>query len=167
MRPRTFLSLSLIAACLGLCGCNTTAVSDEQLYVPPAGPTVAHITGTQQQDTGLFGSRHVAYVLLVNGKFVRDAEESANQALALNAGPQEIAVEYRSSIFRSRTVFTLEAKPGARYVLRMALATSADDRRTCDFVIVDAATGEPVTPVKRTNVAEAPGSNRSNFRPLD
>lgn len=167
MRLHSFLPLYVVLVCLGLSGCNTTAVSEDQLYVPPAGPGLARIIGSQQQDSGLFGARHVAYVLLVNGKFVRDADENWNQPTALNPGQQDLAVEYRSSIFRSRAVFTLEAKAGARYVLRATPILSADDRRMCDFVIVDEATGEPVTPVKRTNVAEAPGSNRSNFRPLD
>ncbi len=160
--------VALLALGLALVGCNTTAPSEDLVYQPPAGPAVARIKGSMTQDPGLFGSRHVAYVLMVNGKFVRDPEENWAQALALSSGPQDLAVEYRSSVFRSRTVFSLETKAGVTYLLKMTPGIDPkDDRRFCEFVIVDEATGQPVTPVKHTYATSTASGNRSNFRPID
>ena len=165
---RTLSILSLLALCLTLSGCNTTAVSDDLLYQPPAGPSVARIKGSTTQDSGLFASRHVAYVLLVDGKFVRDGAEVWAQELALSPGQHELAVEYRSSVFRARTTFSLEAQAGATYLLQMKHGVEApDDRRYCEFVIVDAANGQPVTPVKHTYATNSASDTKSNFRPLD
>ncbi len=138
------------------------------MYQPPAAAATARIKGSTLQDPGLFGSRHVAYVLMVNGKFVRDPEENWAQSLALASGPQDLAVEYRSSVFRSRTVFSLEAKAGATYLLQMTPGIDPkDDRRYCEFVIVDETTGQPVTPVKHTYATSTSSGTKSNFRPLD
>ena len=165
---RTLALLTLLAVGLMLGGCNTTAPSEDLLYQPPAGPSVARIMGSTTQDSGLFGSRHVAYVLLVNGKFVRDAEEAWARNLTLAPGPQDLAVEYRSSVFRARTVFILEAKAGATYLLQMKHGVeSPDERRYCEFVIVDAANGQPVTPVKHVYATNSASDTKSNFRPLD
>jgi len=164
---RLGLILSLFAACLALTGCNTTASSETLLYEPPAGPALALIKGSQLQDPGLFGARHVAYVMMVNGQFVREAEENWAQALPLRPGAMDIAVEYRSSVFRSRAVFSFEAKPGARYLLRLTPGITDDDRHTCDFVIVDEATGTPVAPAKKTYATNSSSTSKSNFRPLD
>lgn len=160
--------LALLAACLTLVGCNTTAPSEDLIYQPPTGTAVARLKGSTLQDPGLFGSRHIAYVLMVNGKFVRDAEESWERPIALASGPQDLAVEYQSSVFRSRAVFTLEAKAGVTYLLKMTPGIDPkDDRRFCEFVIVEEATGQPVTPVKHTYATSGSSGNRSNFRPLD
>jgi len=165
---RTLSALALLALCLALVGCNTTAPSEELIYQPPTDVAVARIKGSTLQDPGLFGSRHVAYVLLVNGKFVRDAEENWAQPITLAAGPQDLAVEYHSSVFKSRAVFTLEARAGATYVLKVTPGIDPkDDRRFCEFVIVDEATGQPVTPVKHTYATGSSSDNKSNFRPLD
>lgn len=142
-------------------------MNEEQIYQPPAASAAASITGSQLQDPGLFGSRHVAYVMMVDGKFVREAEEAWSQPLTLRPGSRDLAVEYRSSVFRSRSVFTIEAKAGAKYVLQMTPGVDADDRRFCEFVIVDADTGQPVTPVKHTYATSSSSGSRSNFRPLD
>lgn len=160
--------LTLVAICLALVGCNTTAPSEDLIYQAPVGAEVARIKGSTTQDPGLFGARHVAYVLLVNGKFVRNADENWAQPIALASGPQELAVEYQSSVFKSRTVFTLEARAGAAYVLKVTPGIDPkDDRRFCEFVIVDEATGQPVTPVKHTYATSSSSTSKSNFRPLD
>lgn len=160
--------LALLAACLALVGCNTTAPSEDLIYQPPTGTAIARLKGSSLQDPGLFGSRHIAYVLMVNGKFVRDAEENWERPIALASGPQDLAVEYQSSVFRSRAVFTLEAKAGVTYVLKMTPGVDPkDDRRFCEFVIVEEATGQPVTPVKHTYATSVSSGSRSNFRPLD
>jgi len=160
--------LALLAVCLSVVGCNTTAPSEDLIYQPPADSAVARIKGSEIQDPGLFGSRHVAYVLMVNGKFVREAEEAWAQPIALATGPQDLAVEYQSSVFRSRTVFTLEARAGVTYRLKVTPGIEPkDDRRFCEFVIVDEATGQPVTPVKHTYATSSSSGSKSNFRPLD
>ncbi len=159
---------SLLTAVLLLTGCVTeTSLPEEDLYTPPAASNeVATIMGSYQEDSGLFAAKHTGFVLMVDHKFVRNAQENWNQPLRLTPGVHEIACEYRQSVFKARTTFKLEVQAGVNYAIRIAPGTEGEaEQRYCDFSIINTATGKPVTAIKHTNVSE--NSNRSNFRPLD
>jgi len=167
MRSRFRLLLSL--TCLALAACNTTPMPDgASVYQPPTGPGAAWIRGSMHQDSGLLASRHVGYVLMVNRQFAAAGEKGWDQPLALTPGPQDITVAYRSSVFRSQAGLSFEARAGVTYVVAIKTGfEGADERRYCEFTIVDAATGQPVTESKHTYAANSSGANRTTFRPLD
>ena len=173
MRPTLAMSMrfaqfasSLIFATL-LAGCVTeTTFPEDQVYQVPQGNDVARLQGAQITDTGLFAAKHTGFVMMVDRKFVKNAEENWNAPLALAPGWHEISVEYRQSVFKGRAVFKLDVEAGARYALKIEPGAVEDsDARWCDISIINAATGKPVLPVKRANVSGS--ANRYNFRPLD
>lgn len=163
-----FASLVTLLACACLlAGCVTDGtIPDELAYAPPTTGEVAHIKGCYIEDSGLFAAKHTGYVLMVDRKFVSAPMENWSQSLALSPGLREIACEYRQSVFKARATFKLDVQPGLNYEIRITTGTEGEaEQRYCNFSIVNAATGKPVTPIKHVTVSES--STRSNFRPLD
>lgn len=154
-----------------LAGCATDdTIPADQLYRhPPAGTGHATwIKGSKIEETGLFASHHLGYVLMIDGRFVLNSKENPEQLIPIAPGPHEISAEYSYSVFTARTILSFEAKSGSTYVLIINPRLDSDgERRFCDMSVVDAATGQPVTPVKNSYVTGGPAQNRSNFRPLD
>lgn len=152
-------------------GCATDdAIPAEQLYQQPAAGTgtSARIKGSMIEDSGLFAAKHMGYVLMIDGKFVLNALENCEQPILLAPGPHDISIEYRYSVFNARTAFGFDAQKNAGYVVKISPGIEgSDERRYCDISIVDASTGQAVTPVKHCYVTGGPAQNRSNFRPLD
>lgn len=148
-------------------GCVTdTSIPEELAYQVPVAGEIAHLKGSYFEDSGVFAAKHTGYVLMVDRKFVKNPQENWNQPLAISAGLREIACEYRQSVFKARATFKLDVQPGVNYELRVQPGTEGEDEhRVCNFSIINAATGKPVTPIKHVIVSE--NSNRSNFRPLD
>ena len=164
---RTLASLIFIL----LAGCATDdAVPADQLYRhPPAGAgQSAWIKGSKIEESGLFASHHLGYVLMIDGKFVLNSKENPEQPIPITPGTHEISAEYSYSIFTARAALSFEAKSGGTYVLKISPRLEGEgERRFCDMSVVDAATGQPVSPVKSSYVTGGPAQNRSNFRPLD
>ncbi|MBK8856737.1 MAG: hypothetical protein IPN11_03375 [Opitutaceae bacterium] len=154
-----------------LAGCATDdAIPADQLYRhPPAGTAQGTwIKGSKIEVSGLFAAPHLGYVLMIDGKFVLNAKENAEQPIAITPGPHEISAEYSYSVFTARTALSFEAKAGGTYVLNIKPRLEGEgERRFCDMSVVDAATGQPVSPVKSSYVTGGPSRNQSNFRPLD
>ncbi len=141
---------------------------EEQTYHAPASHTgsVAYIRGTKIEDHRVFYDDHFAYVLMIDGKFVRNPDKDWDQPLALTPGSHLIAVEYKLSVFRARYSFRINIKPGVTYAVKINPGVAGpDERRYCDFSILDATTGTPVTEVRRSNVSG--GVKTANFRPID
>ena len=136
-----------------LTGCETVSdVPMEDAYQPPpAGAPVAFLKGTSISEGGLFGTDHRGFVAMVDLKTVLDAADHWSDSLPLTTGRHTIAAEYRYSNFMTRAYLTLEAKAGVTYQLMIKSGhdESPQARLYSDFWIVDAATGEPVTPVFR------------------
>ncbi len=166
--PKRFPSIAFsFGLILLLAGCATeTAIPEDQLYRAPRTGEVAYLKGATLVESGVFAARHYGFVLMIDQKFVHHAEDNWQTPIAVSPGRHEIAVEYRQSIFKARTLFKLDARPGATYEVKITPGSKEDsDVRYCDFSLVDTATGKPVLPVSRAHVS---GSlNRSNFRPLD
>jgi hypothetical protein len=171
------MSVSLSARSLAsffsilIAGCATDdTIPAELLYRhPPAGTAQGTwIKGSKTEDTGLFASSHLGYVLMIDGKFVLNSKEYPEQPIPITPGAHEISAEYSYSVFTARTALSFEAKSGSTYALKVNPRLESDgERRFCDMSIVDAATGQPVSLVKNCYVTGGPAQNRSNFRPLD
>jgi hypothetical protein len=167
-RPLPFAPILVSILCLTGCSTETTIPEDQIYQSPSAGMAVAHIKGAFIEEAGLFMPKHVGYVLMIDRQFVRDSQENWERLIPLTPGNHEISAAYTSSIFSSRASLTLEARTGVTYAVKIVPGLEgADERRYCDFSIMDVATGLAVTPFKHTYVTGGPNQSRSNFRPID
>lgn len=153
--------LPLIAIAGGLlvaAGCKSVSKPPAQsgYNAPSPGTEVATLIGTRRRP-GLLAEDHLGYVLLVDSRFVANAEKAWNQPLAIAAGRRVITAEYRNGTSTARADIVLETKPGASYQLKIVNGTEGTDgRRFNDFWIVEARTGAVVTSVYHTSVAGGP-----------
>jgi hypothetical protein len=133
----------------------------EQYYQAPSldNVQVAHIRGSFIVESGVIAINHVGFVLMVDDKVEQNGPELWNRSLALSPGWHKITGEYRQSVFRPRADFKIEAQPGTSYELEIAPSDEGSEERPfCRISIVDAATGKPITAIKRCNVSG--GENR-------
>jgi hypothetical protein len=157
--------LAGLASLLG--GCVTQPVEGRD-YIPPAQGTapVATILGSATKDSSFFGNDGVAYVRMVDYLNVLNASGGAAQPLPLAPGSHEITCEYSYSVFISRATFKLNARPGAAYQVRFeATKDASNDRRYCDFWIVDTASGAVVGARQHQQVSGGRSKSSSLFRP--
>ena len=164
---RTFASLIFIL--LAGCATDDATPADQHYRHPPAGlGQSAWIKGSKIEVSGLFAAPHLGYVLMIDGKFVINPKANPEQPIPIAPGPHEVSAEYSYSVFTARASLNFEATSGSTYVLKInPRLEGGDERRFCDMSIVDAATGQPVSPVKSSYVTGGPSRNQSNFRPLD
>ena len=162
-------SLAALVLIITATGCVTDdSASVSAVYQAPVlnQVEVAYLKGTKIKGSGLFAAEHSGFVLMVDRTFVKEAQGGWNRSIALSPGWHEISCKYQSSVFSSRAVFNIEAQAGITYELKIAPGMEGEDeRRYCDFSIVDAATGNPLTAVKRCAVTTS--QSTTNFRPLD
>ncbi len=169
MTSRLKSFVTLVTAAVMLTGCVTdNSMSDEQYYESPA---LGHkmptsITGSKDSDHGFFQSKPVGYVIMVDGNFIRNARENWDHPIILSAGTHTVVCEYHHSYYQARVTFTLEARAGISYEVRVTPVTEdINNLKYCDFTIVNSATGIPRVPIKRARVTGAP--SKINYTPLD
>ena len=114
----------------------------------------ATITGSEETSTLL--DNFTAFITAVDGQPVAAGRKGWNQPVSLPPGQRWLAVEFIRGAFFARTELVLAAKPGAAYELRHTSDAQVYGEHTfCEFWIVDLATGEKVTPTKRTALGKA------------
>jgi hypothetical protein len=128
----------------------------------PAQPAAAVVTdmrpatiqGSEEASTLL--DNFTVFVTALDGQPIGTGRKGWNQPFTFVPGKRRFAVEFIRGAFSARTELTLEAEPGAAYELRHASDAQVYGEHTfCEFWIVDLATGEKVTPVKRTGLSKA------------
>lgn len=120
---------------------------------PAADLTPATIKGSEETSTLL--DNFTAFITAVDGEKFASGRKGWNQPVRLPPGRHRLAVEFIRGAFFARAELTLEAKPGAAYELRHASDAQVYGEHTyCEFWIVDLATGEKVTPAKRTGLGK-------------
>ena len=125
---------------------------------PPAAAVVtdtrpATITGSEE--TSALLDNFTAFITAVDGEKFAAGRKGWNQPVSLTPGRHKLAVEFIRGAFFARTELTLEAKPGAAYELRHTSDAQVYGEHTfCEFWIVDLATGEKVTPARRTGLGK-------------
>lgn len=160
-----FAFLASLATLLG--GCATQPVEGRDYIAPAPGvQPVATILGSTPKDGSFFGGSESAYVLMVDYLNVLNAADGAKQPLSLPPGSHNITCEYRYSNFLSRATFKLNVRPGAAYQIKFeATYDSGNDRRFCDFWIVDTASGAIVGARQHQQVSGGRSKSSSLFRP--
>jgi hypothetical protein len=165
--PLRIFSLPLLAALL-LAGC-TSAPAPAGKLAPAAAPTgpvpagpakvalpPASIRGSQESSTLL--DNFTAFIIAVDGRAVTVGRKGWNQPVSLTAGQHRLAVEFNRGVFIARTELPLDAKSGAAYELRYASdAQVYGGHSYCEFWVVDLATGEKATAVKRIGLSNVKG----------
>lgn len=164
MAMRCLPLIAIAGGLLVLAGCRTaTKVASGSTYAPPARSTeTATITGSRRRP-GFLAEDHLGYVLLVDSKFVANAEKAWNEPLPIAAGRRVITAEYRNGAFSARADLVLEAAPGATYQLKIVNGTEGTDgKRFNDFWIVDTRSGGVVTSVHHAEISGGAG----NYNPF-
>lgn len=158
----------LAAPLLGLLfgACTTTnptpAAPAPTPPMPPAAPVVielppAHITGSEETSTML--DDFTVFVAAIDGVPVAAGRAGWNTALPLKAGPRRLTVVFNRGVFASQAVIEFTAASEAAYQVKFATDAQLFGKNSyCEFWIVNAATGEPVTARVRAplNRVEAP-----------
>lgn len=127
----------------------------------PARPAAAVETDTRpatikgSEETSTLLDNFTAFITAVDDQPVQAGRKGWNQPVGLPPGRHKLAVEFVRGAFFARTELVLEAKPGAAYELRHASDAQVYGEHTfCEFWIVDLATGEKVTPARRTGLSK-------------
>ena len=161
-----FLATTLAAFVLA--GCATQPAPSGGV-TPAAAPTAApapvpakvalppaSIHGSQETSTLL--DNFTAFVTAVDGQPVAAGRKGWDLSLPLTPGKHRLAIEFNRGVFLARAELELVAQPGATYELRHTSdAQVYGGHSYCEFWIVDLATGEKATAVKRTGLSNVKG----------
>jgi len=166
--PR-ILSLAVIAL---LAGCATTAPTVPSSPSPTATvtPTAAApapapvieakpatLTGSEESSAML--DSFTAFVTAVDGVNVAAGRQGWNTPLPIKAGLRRLSVAFNRGVFAARGNLELKARSEAAYQLKFATDAQLFGKNSyCDFWIVDAATGEPVTERTRVPLTKIEGA---------
>ncbi len=163
-----FLATALAA--LVLAGCATPPAPSGGVTpaaVPTAPPTRAPVpTKIERPPASIHGSQETstlldnftAFVTAVDGQPVAAGRKGWDLSLPLTPGKHRLAVEFNRGVFLARTELELVAKSGAAYELRHTSDAQVYGQHTyCEFWIVDLATGEKASAVKRTGLSNVKG----------
>jgi len=150
MRPRPFLAASLLV--LFFAGCTTLPeIRRGAPFEEPAG--TATIKGSEESSALL--DNFTAYISAVDDQLVPAGRQGWNTPLELKAGRRIVTVEFQRGVFRAQARLELLAGAHAGYQLKYATDAQLFGKNSfCDFWIVDSATDQPVTAVKRAAVAK-------------
>lgn len=130
-------------------GCTTPPTAPGPAAVAALAP--ATIQGSEETSTLL--DNFTAFITALDGRPIGSGRKGWNQPITFAPGPRRFGVGFIRGAFTAHSELTLEAKPGAAYELRHASDAQVYGEHTfCEFWIVDLATGEKVTPVKRTGL---------------
>lgn len=146
-----------VLAGLLLAGCATTPTPSAPADAPATGhaPAVlppASIRGSQETSTLL--DNFTAFITAVDGQAVAAGRQGWDQPVALPPGRHRLAVQFNRGVFLARAELELEARSGAAYELRHASDAQVYGAHSyCEFWVVDLATGEKATAVKRTGLS--------------
>lgn len=151
---RPLLLAAGFAAVLAGCASGPTLPSADDYQPPAAGASMATLKGSRITEGGLFGDEHTGFVNMIDLAPVHDAADHWDQPITLTPGKHAIMAEYRFSNFKARMNLVLTATAGGSYQLMIKHGRESlpDGRLSCDFWIVDMATGKAVTPVHRAQV---------------
>lgn len=167
--PR-FLALALATLVLAGCATQPTPSGGTAPAVAPAAPSPARVApvvvkielppasirGSQETSTLL--DNFTAFITAVDGQAVVAGRKGWDQPVALAAGKHHLAIEFNRGVFVAHTELELEAKSGAAYELRHTSdAQVYGGHSYCEFWVVDLATGEKATAVKRTGLSNVKG----------
>ena len=130
---------------------GTPASAPAKVELPPA-----HIRGSQEMSTLL--DNFTAFITAVDGQAVAAGRKGWDLSLPLTPGKHRLAVEFNRGVFLARAELELVAQPGAAYELRHASDAQVYGQHSyCEFWIVDLATGEKATAVRRTGLSSVKG----------
>lgn len=164
--PSPLRYLSALLTVLVLAGCSTPTSSPASAGpapaiaaapaiapAPAADLTPATIRGSEETSTLL--DNFTAFITALDDQPIGSGRKGWNQPITFVPGKRRFAVEFIRGTFYARTELVLDAKPGAAYELRHASDAQVYGEHTyCEFWIVDLATGEKVTPAKRTGLGK-------------
>lgn len=132
---------------------NPAAAVPAIVTIPAADLTPATIVGSEETSTLL--DNFTAFITALDDQPIGSGRKGWNQPITFVPGKRRLAVEFIRGTFYARTELVLEAKPGAAYELRHTSDAQVYGEHTfCEFWIVDLATGEKVTPAKRTGLGK-------------
>jgi len=151
MRPRPLPAACLLV--LFFAGCTTLPeIRSGAPFEEPAGTAV--IKGSEESSALL--DNFTAYVSAVDDQVVPAGRQGWNTPLELKAGRRILTVEFRRGVFSAQARLELLAAAHASYQLKYTTDAQLFGRNSfCDFWIVDAATAQTVTAVKRAAVEKA------------
>jgi ABC-type Fe3+-hydroxamate transport system substrate-binding protein len=171
MMSLRLLSAPAVLALLLLTACTTTTPPSTGSPAGPVAPATgaaptqpaaavvvadtrpATIRGSEETSTLL--DNFTVFITALDGQPIGSGRKGWNQPITFVPGKRRFAVEFIRGAFTARTELTLEAKPGAAYQLRHASDAQVYGEHTfCEFWIVDLATGEKVTPARRTGLGK-------------
>ena len=93
------------------------------------------------------------FVAAVDGAPVAAGRAGWNAALPLPAGPRRLTLEFNRGVFAARLDVSLTAVSAAAYQVKFTSDAELFGKNTyCEFWIVNATTGEPVTPRVRASL---------------
>jgi hypothetical protein len=164
--PSPLRYLSALLTVLVFAGCSTPTSSPASAGpapaiaaapaiapAPAADLTPATIRGSEETSTLL--DNFTAFITALDDQPIGNGRKGWNQPITFVPGKRRFAVEFIRGTFYARTELVLDAKPGAAYELRHASDAQVYGEHTyCEFWIVDLATGEKVTPVRRTGLGK-------------
>ena len=124
---------------------------------PPAPPAPvvelppASIRGSEETSTML--DNFTVFIAAVDGEPVAAGRAGWNAALPLKAGPRRLTLAFVRGVFTAQADVQLTAASEASYEVKFASDAQLFGKNSyCEFWIVDAATGLPVTARVRTSL---------------
>jgi hypothetical protein len=166
LRPLTapaVLALLLLTACTTLTPTGSPAGGPVAPATgkAPTPPVAAVVTDTRpatikgSEETSTLLDNFTVFITALDDQPIGSGRKGWNQPITFVPGKRRFAVEFIRGAFFARTEITLEAKSGAAYELRHASDAQVYGEHTfCEFWVVDLATGEKVTPPRRTGLGK-------------
>jgi hypothetical protein len=154
MRPR-LLPFACLAVLI-MSGCTTAPQGTTA--VPPAMPVaepVAPATIRGAEESSALLDNFTAFISAVDGQAVAAGRAGWDTPIELKAGRHALTVEFRRGVFSATALLEVEAAAKANYQLRYTTDAQLFGKNSfCDFWIVDLATDQPVTGVKKAAVVK-------------
>ena len=151
----------LLVALSAFAGCASPPPLPPELQysVPTPSRETASVRGSQS-DSALLDDL-TAYVIAVDGKRVMAGRAGWRVPLTITAGKRRVGVAFQRGAATALAEVWLDAEPGREYEVRYVTDVTLFGTNTfCDFWIVNRASGEAVTEVRRGFVSRsgAPGT---------
>ena len=161
-----FIPALSLAAALLLAGCTTgpqtppKPAADRPAPVPatppaptPAPEVIRTATILGSEESSMLLDNFTAFVAAVDGKVIPAGRKGWETPVVIRAGKRRLAVEFNRGAFVARAELEFTAGAEAAYLLKYDTDAQVYGKHSyCDFWIIEYATGERVTPVRRAAI---------------
>jgi len=122
---------------------------------PPTKPSYATIRGSQE--TSILLDNYTAFIIAVDGRKVAAGRNGWDSVIEIKVGRHILEVEFNRGVFFARTKLELDATAKVNYELKYTTDAELFGHNSyCDFWIVDRATDQAVTAIKKASVEKMP-----------